>query len=132
MENNNILNNEPLYEGGHTGYEQYYIDMEGFWRYIFNPTIQYDMVYGSTPVEDEVIINSVNENYQLPPITLLNTVKNVKNISQIVEKHTGAKSVCEAAAILAASNGELIVEKQKTKNVTLAVARITEPSILSV
>jgi len=33
----------------------------------------------STPVEDEVIINSVNENYQLPPITLLNTVKNVNN-----------------------------------------------------
>ena len=33
----------------------------------------------STPVEDEVIINSINENYQLPPITLLNTVKNVNN-----------------------------------------------------
>lgn len=33
----------------------------------------------STPVEDEVIINSVNENYQLPPITLLNNIKNVNN-----------------------------------------------------
>lgn len=54
----------------------------------------------------------------------LDSVKNVKNISQIVKKYTGAKSVCEAAAILAAAeNGELIVEKQKTKNVTLAVAR---------
>lgn len=30
-------------------------------------------------VKDEVIINSVNENYQLPPINLLNTVKNVSN-----------------------------------------------------
>jgi len=29
--------------------------------------------------EDEVVINSVNENYQLPPITLLNTIKNVSN-----------------------------------------------------
>ncbi len=29
--------------------------------------------------EDEVLINSVNENYQLPPITLLNTIKNVNN-----------------------------------------------------
>ena len=29
--------------------------------------------------EDGVIINSVNENYQLPPINLLNTVKNVNN-----------------------------------------------------
>ncbi|WP_457553756.1 cobalt-precorrin 5A hydrolase [Desulfobacula sp.] len=61
----------------------------------------------------------------------LDAVKDVKNISQIVKKYTGAKSVCEAAAILAAANGELIVEKQKTKNVTLAVARITDPSILS-
>ena len=30
-------------------------------------------------VKDEVIINSSNENYQLPPINLLNTVKNVSN-----------------------------------------------------
>ncbi len=30
-------------------------------------------------VEDEVIINSVNENYKLPSINLLNTVKNVSN-----------------------------------------------------
>lgn len=32
-----------------------------------------------TEVPDEVIINSVNVNYQLPPINLLNTVKNVSN-----------------------------------------------------
>jgi hypothetical protein len=32
LNNNNILNNRPLYEGGRTGYEQYYIDIEGFWR----------------------------------------------------------------------------------------------------
>ena len=30
-------------------------------------------------IQDEVIINSVNENYQLPSINLLNTVKNVSN-----------------------------------------------------
>ena len=30
-------------------------------------------------VIDEVIINSVNENYQLPPINLLNTIRNVNN-----------------------------------------------------
>ncbi|MDY0374562.1 MAG: cobalt-precorrin 5A hydrolase [Desulfobacterium sp.] len=86
--------------------------------------------------KDEQGILKLSESLNVPVVFFenreLNTVKNVKNISQIVEKHTGAKSVCEAAAILAASNGELIVEKQKTKNVTLAVARITEPSILSV
>jgi hypothetical protein len=53
LNNNNILYNEPLYEGGCTGYEQYYIDMEGFWRQIFNPIIQYDIVYSSTPSENE-------------------------------------------------------------------------------
>jgi cobalt-precorrin 5A hydrolase len=48
--------------------------------------------------------------------------------SLLVERHVGTKSVCEAAAILAAGNGELIVKKQKSKNVTVAVAlkRATE------
>jgi len=84
--------------------------------------------------KDEQGILKVSKSLNVPIIFLksreLDTVKNVKNISQIVKKHTGAKSVCEAAAILAATNGELIVEKQKTKNVTLAVARMTDLSIL--
>jgi cobalt-precorrin 5A hydrolase len=85
--------------------------------------------------KDEKGILKVSESLNVPIIFFesreLDSVKNVKNISQLVKKHTGAKSVCEAAAILAAANGELIVEKQKTKNVTLAVSRITDPSILS-
>jgi cobalt-precorrin 5A hydrolase len=43
--------------------------------------------------------------------------------SSIVEKHVGVKSVCEAAAILAAQNGKLIVPKHSTRNVTVAIAR---------
>ncbi len=54
----------------------------------------------------------------------LNRVKGIKNPSAIVEKHVGVKSVCEAAAIQATRNGELIVPKQSTRNVTLAIARI--------
>ena len=54
----------------------------------------------------------------------LNQVKNIKNPSKVVEKHVGVKSVCEAAAILAAQTGTLIVPKQSTKNVTVAIARI--------
>jgi cobalt-precorrin 5A hydrolase len=54
----------------------------------------------------------------------LNRVMNIENPSTVVEKHVGVKSVCEAAAILAARNGSLIVPKQKTKNVTVAIARI--------
>lgn len=33
----NIKNGESLYSTGRTGYEQYYVDMEGFWRQIYNP-----------------------------------------------------------------------------------------------
>jgi len=54
----------------------------------------------------------------------LNQVKDIKNPSKIVEKHVGVKSVCEAAAILAARSGRLVVPKQSTKNVTVAIARI--------
>jgi cobalt-precorrin 5A hydrolase len=53
----------------------------------------------------------------------LNQVKGIQNPSQIVEKHVGAKSVCEAAAILGSRNGTLIVPKNSTKNVTVAIAR---------
>ena len=54
----------------------------------------------------------------------LNQVQNIENPSAIVEKHVGVKSVCEAAAILAARNGTLVVPKQTTRNVTVAIARI--------
>ena len=54
----------------------------------------------------------------------LNQVINIINPSTVVEKHVGVKSVCEAAAILGARNGTLIVPKQKTKNATVAIARI--------
>ncbi len=54
----------------------------------------------------------------------LNQVKGIRNPSQIVEHHIGVKSVCEAAAILASRNGTLIVPKNSTKNVTVAIARI--------
>ena len=47
-----------------------------------------------------------------------------RNPSSVVEKHVGVESVCEAAAILASRNGRLIVPKQSTQNVTVAIARI--------
>ncbi|MFH1489111.1 MAG: cobalt-precorrin 5A hydrolase [Pseudomonadota bacterium] len=55
----------------------------------------------------------------------LNNVETIKTPSTMVEKHTGAKSVCEAAAILGSNQGQLIVPKQKTGNVTVAIARIS-------
>ncbi len=53
----------------------------------------------------------------------LNQIRHVPNPSPMVAKHVGVQSVCEAAAILAAHQGELIVPKQKTANVTVAIAR---------
>ncbi len=53
----------------------------------------------------------------------LKSVEELVTHSALVEKHIGVKSVCEAAAILAAGNGPLVVTKQKTKLVTVALAR---------
>ncbi len=50
-------------------------------------------------------------------------VPDVPSPSTVVEKHVGVKSVCEAAAILASGNGQLIAPKQTTPNVTIAIAR---------
>jgi len=52
----------------------------------------------------------------------LKGVAQVPTPSTMVEKHIGVKSVCEAAALLATFRGRLIVPKQKTANVTVAVA----------
>ncbi|MCP3890190.1 MAG: cobalamin biosynthesis protein, partial [Desulfobulbaceae bacterium] len=49
----------------------------------------------------------------------LNSVENIKNPSETVEKHMGVKSVCEAAAIIAGNNTQLIVQKQIKGNVTI-------------
>jgi cobalt-precorrin 5A hydrolase len=55
----------------------------------------------------------------------LNSVKDIQTPSTMVERHVGVKSVCEAAAILASRTGTLIVAKQTTPNVTVAIARKT-------
>jgi cobalt-precorrin 5A hydrolase len=47
----------------------------------------------------------------------------VPNPSSTVQRHMGVASVCEAAALRAAGAGTLLVPKQKTANVTLAVAQ---------
>lgn len=51
----------------------------------------------------------------------------VPNPSTQVAKHIGVQSVCEATALLSAGSQTLIVPKQKTFNVTLAIARVGYP-----
>lgn len=53
----------------------------------------------------------------------LSQVTAVENPSETVNRHMGVQSVCEAAALLAAKSDRLIVGKQKTRNVTVAVAQ---------
>jgi len=77
--------------------------------------------------KDEVGLLRLAETLDLPTRffspSQLSQVSHVPNPSDMVEKHIGAKSVCEAAAILGAGNGQLIVPKQKTRNVTVAIGR---------
>jgi cobalt-precorrin 5A hydrolase len=58
----------------------------------------------------------------------LAAVEDVPTPSATVQKHVGVPSVCEAAAILASRNGPLIVPKQSTRNVTVAIARTASTS----
>ncbi len=48
--------------------------------------------------------------------------------STTVEHYMGVKSVCEAAAMLAAQANRLLVPKVKTKTATAAIARIQQPA----
>lgn len=51
FEQNVALNNAPYYSTGRTGYESYYIDIQGFWRQLYYPHLGDD--YTALGVEDE-------------------------------------------------------------------------------
>ncbi len=60
------------------------------------------------------------------PATRLAAVE-VPNPSALVDRHMGTASVCEAAALLAAGSRRLLVSKQKSAEVTLALALARPP-----
>lgn len=76
---------------------------------------------------DERGLLALGEDLNLPLVFFkkeeLNAARGIANPSATVATHTGAKSVCEAAAILATDQGSLIVPKKKSKNATVAIAR---------
>jgi cobalt-precorrin 5A hydrolase len=51
----------------------------------------------------------------------LDQAGSVPTPSEVVKKHMGVASICEAAAILASNQGKLLVPKQVRKNVTVSV-----------
>lgn len=69
------------------------------------------------------LAEELNLKIQFFPKETLNQVSGVQTPSAMVAKHVGVKNVCETAAIVASQNGQLIVPKQKTPNVTVAIAR---------
>ncbi|MBW2439300.1 MAG: cobalt-precorrin 5A hydrolase [Deltaproteobacteria bacterium] len=82
---------------------------------------------------DEAGLIETSRQLELPLVFFkreeLNQVRGIQNPSQIVEHHVGVRSVCEAAAILASRSGTLIVPKNSTKNVTVAIARTASLSL---
>lgn len=54
-----VAKNNPQYPDGHTGYEQYYVDMEGFWRQIYNPNSADQEI----SKYNQITINEANNNY---------------------------------------------------------------------
>lgn len=76
--------------------------------------------------EDEAGLREAARRLEVPILFLSRETlqgQRVPNPSPVVHRHIGVSSVCEAAALMAARNGRLIVEKQKTSNVTIAVAK---------
>jgi cobalt-precorrin 5A hydrolase len=51
----------------------------------------------------------------------------VPNPSETVDRHIGAKSVCEASALWSAGSRQLLIPKLKSGNCTLAIARVSCP-----
>ncbi|MBP7248124.1 MAG: cobalamin biosynthesis protein, partial [Negativicutes bacterium] len=80
--------------------------------------------------EDEIGLLSVADQLELPisfysadelelPIREFNLVE-----SEFVKKQIGVGNVCEAAAILASNQGELIVKRKDFEGITIALARV--------
>ncbi len=101
-----------------------------------NNNLSFNSIWAFASIDakkDETGFLELSKKYKIHFIFLdkydLKSVKNIKNPSQTVQKHMGVKSVCEAAAIKAGNNADLIVEKQIKNNVTMAIAKKTLCSI---
>ena len=72
---------------------------------------------------DEPVIKKLQEDFL---VTFFSSEQlkeiDVPTPSAVVSKHVGTPSVCEASAILSSDNGELVMNKRKGTNFTVAVA----------
>jgi cobalt-precorrin 5A hydrolase len=76
---------------------------------------------------DEAALQMLAQRYswsfETHTVTALRAMTEVPNPSERVQRLVGTPSVCEAAALLSSNGGTLIVSKQKSEGMTLAVAR---------
>lgn len=56
--------NPYYYPTGKTGYEQYYTDMQGFWRQLYDPEYIPEIIYDKGHYEDSIETNSSNTYYK--------------------------------------------------------------------
>ena len=71
----------------------------------------------------EPVVRALQEDFPVAFFTAEQLrVIDVPTPSDVVNKHVGTRSVCEASAILSSDNGELIMPKRKGSDYTIAVA----------
>lgn len=92
--NNNVIGDTHFYPKGLTGYEQYYVDLDGFWRQLYNPEeyTEYNLRTANTRLpegqhfyvygEHKVYIKDENNNYVLDN----NGNKTYENVTEYYEK----------------------------------------------
>ena len=85
-------NNYELYPYGRTGYEQYYVDLEGFWRTLYCPSYSVEDIYEiATPTKTEYLNNYTKYYYNAPNYTSNREEPYHSNINYYKEKYSAEK-----------------------------------------
>ena len=58
-----LIKANPQYQTGQTGYEAYYIDLQGFWRQLYDPTLEESLA--KSQAEHDILIADENVEYSL-------------------------------------------------------------------
>lgn len=98
--NNRVLNGREeivLYPSGRTGYEQYYIDIEGFWRQLYDPTYTIEWTHRIEPTVEvgDYLVGPLPKRASEIKVDTFKPIKNKNNMSKynpedivIIEKYS--------------------------------------------
>ena len=95
--------NPTLYPSGYTGYEQYYTDIQGFWRELYNPFVE---------EEQEELNNNISQ-FELEMKEKQIEIDNKNQNFKTLEQKKKAKEADIAKALEASNNVPYIVEEIK-------------------